>query len=125
VLEGVPEGLVRVFAARVEVGAYGALDDGCVLGDDGEVGAEVVEAEAGGVDFVDGDVAGGGLDEAESVDVLVMQFVLMKFADTDSARVSVLLPAPVLPTMPTRSPALMSKLIFLSVKGKPSRYRTL
>ena len=53
VFEGVPEGFVRVFAARVEVGAQGSLDDRGVLGDDGEVGAEVVKAEAGRVDFVD------------------------------------------------------------------------
>jgi len=75
VLEGVPEGLVAVFAAGVEVRAQGALDNGGVLGNDGEVGAEVVEAKAGGVDFVDGDVAGGRLNEAEPDSGLVMQFV--------------------------------------------------
>lgn len=120
-----PEGFVSVLAARVEVGTQGALDDGGILGDDGEVRAEVVEAEAGGVDLVDGDVAGGGLDEAEPEGVLAVQFVFMRLADTHSARVRVDFPAPVLPTMPTLSPALISRLIFLSVKGRPSRYLTL
>ena len=71
VFEGVPECFVAVFATWVEVAAECALDDGGVLRNDGEVGAKIVEAEAGGVDFVDGDVAGGGLDEAESAGVLV------------------------------------------------------
>ena len=65
-LEGVPECLVGVLAAGIEVSAERALDDSGVLGDDGEIRAQVVEAKTGGVDFVDGDVPGGGFDEAES-----------------------------------------------------------
>ena len=63
--ESVPECFVAVFAAGIEVSAEGTLDDGGVLRNDGEVGAKVIETEAGGVDFVDGDVPGGGFNQTE------------------------------------------------------------
>lgn len=43
-----------------------ALEDGRVLGDYGEVASEVDKAYRGGVERVNGDVAGGWLDESES-----------------------------------------------------------
>lgn len=56
-LECVPQLLIAVFTCRIEVVAHRALDDGCVLRDDGKIGADIPKAEAGSVDFVDGDVA--------------------------------------------------------------------
>lgn len=61
VLQGAPDLLVRVSAARVHVVAQAAHEDGGVLRDDGHARAQLLEAEAGNVDAVDRDAAGGRL----------------------------------------------------------------
>ena len=51
--EGGPELEVCVLGKGVEVGADGAFEEGGVLGDDGEAGAEVLETDVGDVLVVD------------------------------------------------------------------------
>lgn len=51
--EGGPELEVCVLGEGVEVGADGAFEEGGVLGDDGEAGAEVLETDVGDVLVVD------------------------------------------------------------------------
>lgn len=58
--EGGPEFQVGVLGEGVEVGADGAVEEGGVLGDDGEAGAEVLQADAGDVLVVDYYGACGG-----------------------------------------------------------------
>jgi hypothetical protein len=67
-LERLPEVVVVVLLEGVQVELEGAREEDRVLGDDGEPPAEVVEADLGGVDAVDGDVPLGGLDEAEQAE---------------------------------------------------------
>mmetsp|Transcript_22087 Transcript_22087/g.70542 ORF Transcript_22087/g.70542 Transcript_22087/m.70542 type:complete len:314 (+) Transcript_22087:197-1138(+) len=57
-LERLPDRVVVVLAERVEVGAHGATEDDRVLRDDGDLGAQVVQADLGDVHAVDFDRAG-------------------------------------------------------------------
>jgi hypothetical protein len=85
-LERLPDLVVRVLLERVEVGAHGALEQRRVLRNDGDVRAQVLEAD------------------------LLMSTSSIRIAPSaastrrKSASISDDLPAPVRPTTPTRSP---------------------
>ena len=105
----------------VEIRADGAGEEGRLLGDDGDGGAESGEFNVESVDAVDGDAAGTGIYETEEERVKRALSCGVVRSDVEGNKKGRSMPAPVRPTIPIFSPAAILKLTFLRASWQFSR----
>ena len=109
-LEGLPYLLVRVLLKWIEIVAQIAHEELRLLWDDGELGAEILDANGTRVDSIDDYSTRHGLSEAIKSTEEASQRSNENNSANNRATVEspyVDLPEPVRPTIPMRSPALM------------------
>ena len=125
--EGGPELEVGVLGEGVEVGANGAFEEVGVLRDDGEAGAEILEADLRDILVVDDYGACAEIGSQCSFRDWKETCSLYVPLEISLSRKSVVMildfPAPVRPTIPMCSPPLIYIDIPFNTGGRSARYR--
>lgn len=128
VFECFPNFVIGMFVERIQVHTQRAGEQYCVLWDDGETRTEIVQAHISNILTVYNNFTIRCFNNSKNNTDIQFLFVytscVCSYIYLNKARVKLLFPAPVRPTIPTFSPPLTSKDTFFNTRSKPSRYLT-